>query len=194
MTPLLPAEPIKQRGFLKRVSGIAAGIMAALVGAPVATAFLSPVLKKPTTKAWLKVVDDVATIDVGKPVKIDFVEAVNDAWVANRALRSVWVYSDDGAKLTAFSNVCTHLGCSYVYQKSCKQCHGALGAPTKAAIKLDSKTPDFTNAAFFVDKKDEDLRAAVAKGKGKKMEGFADKLSKEDISAVVEYIHTLHKK
>ena len=65
MTSNLPAEPIKRRGFLKWVSGIAAGIMAALVAVPAVTAFLSPALRKPPTKAWLKVVDDVATLDVG---------------------------------------------------------------------------------------------------------------------------------
>ena len=80
-----------------------------------------------------------------------------------------------------------------IYLKSCKQCHGVLGAPTKTALRQDDKIPNFTDAAFFKGKKDEDFREAVAKGKGKNMKGFADKLSKEEIGAVVEYIHTLHK-
>ena len=81
-----------------------------------------------------------------------------------------------------------------LYLKSCKRCHGVLGVPTKAALRQDDKIPDFTDAAFFKDKTDADLREAVAKGKGKNMKGFADKLSKEEIGAVVEYIHTLHPK
>ena len=80
-----------------------------------------------------------------------------------------------------------------IYLKSCKQCHGVLGEPTKTAIRQDDKIPNFTDPVFFKDKKDEDFREAVAKGKGKNMKGFADKLSKEEIGAVVEYIHTLHK-
>ena len=80
-----------------------------------------------------------------------------------------------------------------IYLKSCKTCHGVLGEPTKTALRQDDKIPNFTDAAFFKDKKDEDFREAVSKGKGKNMKGFAEKLSKEEIGAVVEYIHTLHK-
>ena len=80
-----------------------------------------------------------------------------------------------------------------IYLKSCKQCHGVLGEPTKTALRQDDKIPSFTDAAFFKGKKDEDMRESVAKGKGRNMKGFADKLSKEEIGAVVEYIHTLHK-
>ncbi len=80
-----------------------------------------------------------------------------------------------------------------IYLKSCKTCHGVLGEPTKTALRQDDKIPNFTDPAFFKDKKDEDFRESVAKGKGKNMKGFAEKLSKEEIGAVVEYIHTLHK-
>jgi mono/diheme cytochrome c family protein len=80
-----------------------------------------------------------------------------------------------------------------IYLKSCKSCHGVLGEPTKTALRQDDKIPNFTDAAFFKDKKDEEFREAVTKGKGKNMKGFAEKLSKEEIGAVVEYIHTLHK-
>lgn len=80
-----------------------------------------------------------------------------------------------------------------IYLKNCKQCHGVLGEPTKTALRQDDKIPNFTDPAFFKDKKDEEFREAVANGKGKNMKGFAEKLSKEEIGAVVEYIHTLHK-
>ena len=75
----------------------------------------------------------------------------------------------------------------------CQTCHGVLGEPTKTALRQDDKIPNFTDPAFFKDKRDEDFREAVSKGKGKNMKGFAEKLSKEEIGAVVEYIHTLHK-
>ncbi len=78
-----------------------------------------------------------------------------------------------------------------LYLKSCKQCHGALGAPTRAGLHLDPKTPNFTVAAFFIGKSDADLRTAVANGKGKNMAAFSDKLTSEEINAVVAYIRTL---
>lgn len=80
-----------------------------------------------------------------------------------------------------------------LYLKNCKQCHGVLGAPTRAGLNLDAKTPNFTLAAAFVGKSDTDLRTAVANGKGKNMAAFSDKLSAEEISAVVAYLRTLPK-
>lgn len=80
-----------------------------------------------------------------------------------------------------------------VYLKSCKECHGVLGAPTKASRRKYDKIADFTDPEFFKKKKDSELIEAVEKGKGRDMKGFAEKLSKDEIKAVVEYIHTLHK-
>ena len=81
-----------------------------------------------------------------------------------------------------------------VYLKSCKECHGVLGAPTKASLRKYDKIPDFTDPEFFKNKKQSELLEAVEKGKDRDMKGFAEKLSKEEIKAVVEYIHTLEKK
>lgn len=81
-----------------------------------------------------------------------------------------------------------------VYLKSCKECHGVLGAPTKASLRKYSKIPNFTDSTWFKERQDSVLVKAVAKGKGRDMKGFADKLSKDEITAVVAYIHTLHKK
>lgn len=81
-----------------------------------------------------------------------------------------------------------------IYLKSCRECHGVLGAPTKAALRKYPKIGDFTDPAFFKTRKHEDLIKAVEKGKGRDMKGFGDKLSGEEIGAVVAYIHTLEKK
>ena len=139
MTPNSPADAVKRRTFLRWVSGIGAGLMAVLLGVPVISAFVSPALRKPTPKGWLKVIDDVGTVDVGKPVRVDFVEPVNDAWVETRALRSVWVYSEDGETFTAFSGVCTHLGCSYGFDEDrkvyhCPCHHGLFDMKTGAVV------------------------------------------------------------
>jgi len=81
-----------------------------------------------------------------------------------------------------------------IYLKSCKECHGVLGAPTKASLRKYDKIPDFTSPEFFKTKKHEELIEAVEKGKGRDMKGFAEKLNKEEIKAVVVYVHTLEKK
>ena len=81
-----------------------------------------------------------------------------------------------------------------IYLKSCKECHGVLGAPTKASLRKYDKIPNFTDSAFFKKHEHSALLEAVEKGKGRDMKGFADKLSKAEIQAVVVYIHTLEKK
>ena len=155
------ADVVKRRGFLKWVSGIGGALMATLVGVPVVSAFFSPALKEPTKKSWLKVVDDVGTLDVGKPIKIDFVEASNDAWVESRSLHTVWLYSEDGVAFTAFSGVCTHLGCSYGFDEDkniyhCPCHHGLFEMKTGAVVGgppprgLDTLPVKVENGELFV--------------------------------------------
>ena len=81
-----------------------------------------------------------------------------------------------------------------IYLKSCKECHGVLGAPTKAALRKYDKIGNFTDPEFFAKRKEAELIESVEKGKGRDMKGFAEKLSKEEIKAVVAYIQTLQKK
>ena len=81
-----------------------------------------------------------------------------------------------------------------IYMKSCKECHGVLGAPTKASLRKYEKIQNFTDSSFFTKRKDSELTEAIEKGKGRDMKGFSEKLSKEEIHAVMLYIHTLAKK
>ena len=118
-----PDSPVRRRRFLKWMSGIGAALTGIIVGAPAVSAFFSPALKKPVKKNWIKVADDVSTLDVGVPIKVDFIEAANDAWVESRSLRSVWLYTEDGEKFTAYSGVCTHLGCSFTFEADKKRYH-----------------------------------------------------------------------
>jgi menaquinol-cytochrome c reductase iron-sulfur subunit len=114
---------IGRRRFLGWMSAIGAALTAVIVGAPSAVALFSPALKRPIKKPWITVADDVSTVDIGTPIKIDFVEAANDAWVESRSLRTVWLYTEDGEKFTAYSGVCTHLGCSYAFDVEQKRYH-----------------------------------------------------------------------
>ena len=81
-----------------------------------------------------------------------------------------------------------------IYLKSCKECHGVIGAPTKASLRKYEKIQNFTDSAFFKKRKVSDLVEAIERGKGRDMKGFSEKLSKEEIIAVVAYIQTLVKK
>jgi Rieske Fe-S protein len=89
-------------------------------------------------------------------VKVDFVDTESDAWVESRVLRNVWLYTDDGETFTVFSGRCTHLGCSYGFDKKAAvfvcPCHqgkfdlktGAVlgGPPPRPLDQLQVKVED----------------------------------------------------
>lgn len=75
----------------------------------------------------------------------------------------------------------------------CAKCHGADGkAQTKLGAKL--KLKDYTNAASLAKFTDADLAKATAEGvkeNGKeKMKGYGDKLTPEEVTALVAHIRS----
>ena len=99
---------------MRIVSAAGAAILTALVGVPIVGAFISPTLQKPKGDNWIKVADDTALLDIGVPIRVDFVQTQDDAWIESRALLSVWLYTEDGDKFKAYNGHCTHLGCGFL--------------------------------------------------------------------------------
>lgn len=169
---ILPAGGrVERRRFLRWVSGLAATVSAAVVGVPVVRAMLSPAFAAPPKDNWVKVADDIALLDIGVPVRLDFVATQDDAWISARQLTGVWVYTADGEKFKAYNAHCTHLGCAYVLapdkQSFLCPCHrgqfdirtGAVmaGPPPRPLDELDVQIRD---SAVFV--KYRDFRLGVA--------------------------------
>ena len=131
-----PSGPSRRR-FLGLASALSATVTALLVGVPSLRFFLSPVLKRPPKKDWVKVAQ-ADQIDIATPVKVDFAESIDDAWVESRVLRSVWLRTDDGEHFTAFNGTCTHLGCAFVHDAERKlfhcPCHHGLFDVTTGAV------------------------------------------------------------
>jgi quinol---cytochrome c reductase iron-sulfur subunit, bacillus type len=165
------AVPIGRRGFLQMTSAVAATVTAGLVGIPAVRALASPAMAKPPMDTWIKVADDVAVIDLGVPVRVDFVQTQDDAWITNRALNGVWLYTEDGEKFKAYNGHCTHLGCGYMLAKDGKTficpCHrGQFDVKTGAVLAgppprpLDVLETEVRDGAVFV--KYRDFRLGVA--------------------------------
>lgn len=120
---------VGRRTFLKWATAVGGVVSGVLAGIPALRAFLSPAFRKKPQEEWVRL-GEVDALDVGVPMKVDFVSTVNDAWVETRVLRNVWLYSEDGAKFAVYSGRCTHLGCSYGYDPKEKifrcPCHNGL--------------------------------------------------------------------
>ncbi len=128
-----------RRRFIAWLSAVGATLAALIAGVPAVLGFASPAIRRRPPEAWRKVVDDVNTLEPDVPNKVDFVEALTDAWVTTRALRSVWLYTEDGEQFTAFSGLCPHLGCSYAFdadkdQFHCPCHHGIFEKKTGAVL------------------------------------------------------------
>jgi mono/diheme cytochrome c family protein len=79
-----------------------------------------------------------------------------------------------------------------LYAERCSGCHGDDGkGDGPAAAALVPKPRNFRDAAFWQDRKAEDLKAVVHKGKvGTMMPPFAGVLTDAEIDAVVAHVQT----
>lgn len=160
-----PATDVPRRGFLARLSAIGAAVTGVLVGVPVVRAFVSPALPTPPKDSWIKVADDIALLDVGVPIRLNFVRTQDDAWIESRTLNGVWLYTEDGEKFKAYNAHCTHLGCGYIYDKAKDQffcpCHrGQFKVKTGEVLDgppprgLDELEVQIRDSAVYVQYKD----------------------------------------
>lgn len=144
-----------RRTFLRWATGVSALVSGLLAGIPALRVFISPTFRRPAPEDWIKL-GEADLFDVDVPTKVDFVETVSDAWVQNRVLHSVWVYTEDGENFSVYSGRCTHLGCGFSFDQETKQfkcpCHqgvfelqtGAVlaGPPPRALDHLETKIED----------------------------------------------------
>ncbi|HEX9704822.1 MAG TPA: ubiquinol-cytochrome c reductase iron-sulfur subunit [Gemmatimonadales bacterium] len=144
-----------RRAFLKLVSGVTSLLGAALAAVPALVAFLSPAFRRKRADDWVSL-GSADRFDLDVPVRVDFAQTVTDAWVQNRAVRNVWVYTEDGEAFTVYNPRCTHLGCSYAFVKESAlflcPCHlgqfdtrtGAVvgGPPARGLDRLPVKVED----------------------------------------------------
>jgi len=159
------AEAVGRRAFLKRLSAIGALVSAGLLSVPVLRAIFAPTVRAAGTENWVKVADDTALLDIGVPVRVNFVQTVEDAWVESRTLSGVWLYTEDGEKFKAYNGHCTHLGCSYSYDRDRKTffcpCHRGQFDPKTGEVlagppprPLDELEVQVRDASVFVNYKD----------------------------------------
>jgi Rieske Fe-S protein len=154
-----------RRRFLKRLSAIGAAVSGVLISIPVVRAIFAPTIRAARTDNWVKVADDTALLDIGVPVRVNFVQTVEDAWVESRTLTGVWLYTEDGEKFKAYNGHCTHLGCAYTYDKNQKSffcpCHRGQFDPKTGEVlggppprPLDELPVTVRDASVYVNYKD----------------------------------------
>jgi menaquinol-cytochrome c reductase iron-sulfur subunit len=81
----------------------------------------------------------------GTPEQITFERSRTDGWTVRKEKDTAWVILNNDGSLTAFSPLCTHLGCAYQWSAQHKQfscpCHGSAFSPTGAVISGPAARP-----------------------------------------------------
>ena len=103
---------VGRRTFLRWATWIGGAASGLLAGVPALRAFLSPTFRRSREPKWIRL-GEIDQFDPEVPTKVDFVDAVRDAWVETRRLRNVWIYTEDGETFRVYNGRCTHLGCNY---------------------------------------------------------------------------------
>jgi len=78
-----------------------------------------------------------------------------------------------------------------LYREQCRTCHGVTGTPPRRAVTQYGTIPTLSDSAFLAARSDDSLVAVLANGVGKDMKSFKDKLTPEEMRAVVAYVRTL---
>ncbi len=129
--PLVPglSTPIgTRRTFFRWVTGAAASLIGLGLAIPLIGYVISPALKR-REQSWVEVgsVDDLL---VGKPKPLDYVQTIQDGWMASQTHKAVWAIKQADGQVTVFSPMCTHLGCGYRWEDADHKfkcpCHGSV--------------------------------------------------------------------
>ncbi len=79
-----------------------------------------------------------------------------------------------------------------LYMTHCKTCHGENGKPTDLGAGLEAR--DFTDAAWQAKATDEQIIKQITNGTPDKMMPFKEKLSNDEIKALVPVVRSFGKK
>lgn len=100
----------ERRSFLGVLSGLIAAGISAVLGVNIGKFAVSPALSASGAENWAEL-GPVAEIEEGKPVKRNIVVSQDAGWGKFQSQKAVWVIRN-GEKITVFTAVCPHLGCT----------------------------------------------------------------------------------
>ena len=118
---------IKRRRFLTgTMYALTSLILGAISGS--AGAYLLGRPREEGREQWTDA-GDVPELRLGTPQEITFERSRVDGWKVQNEKGNAWVVLNNDGTMTAFSPLCTHLGCAYQWTAKQKQfscpCHGS---------------------------------------------------------------------
>lgn len=119
---------MERRTFLARITGFIMACIGIALSIPLVGYVVSPAFRRQIGN-WA----DAGAVDeltVDNPRELSYVVTFNDGWLKTTAVKSVWAVRQPDGAVTAYSPLCTHLGCGYHWDTGAHEfkcpCHGSI--------------------------------------------------------------------
>jgi menaquinol-cytochrome c reductase iron-sulfur subunit len=158
LVPGLSSPIGTRRTFFRWATTLAAGIVGMGLAIPLIGYVTLPAFKR-REQPWVEV-GKTEDLPVGLPKQLDYMQTIQDGWLAGKTHKAVWAVKQADGQVTVFSPLCTHLGCGYRWDDPDRKfkcpCHGSvydatgkvLGGP--APRHLDVLPSKVENGRLFV--------------------------------------------
>jgi Rieske Fe-S protein len=147
-----------RRSFLIWMMAIAGSLLGFILAIPFIRAIIGTGISAKKNN-WVKIAD-LQAIPIGEPVRLNFMQAEQDAFIKQDALHSVWVIRNSATEITAYSPICPHAGCYYNWSAQLRRfacpCHASvfeLNGPVvsgPAPRPLDTLPIKIENGSLFL--------------------------------------------
>jgi menaquinol-cytochrome c reductase iron-sulfur subunit len=118
---------LTRRQFLSRIGIALGGVAAAIVGVPLVGALVRTQYVGDEPEVW-RPVGTVDDFEVGRIVKVEFINAQPVAWAGTAAKTAAWLSRRSEEEFRVFSVNCTHEGCHVRWEEAAElfmcPCHG----------------------------------------------------------------------
>jgi menaquinol-cytochrome c reductase iron-sulfur subunit len=120
-------EHMLRRAFIRGVIYLVPSLITAALGGSICSYLFGR--EKIPTETWVDA-GDISDLGMGDPKQLVFERTEMDGWEIRNQKEAAWVILENDTKVTAFSPLCTHLGCAYRWESTKKEflcpCHGSV--------------------------------------------------------------------
>jgi menaquinol-cytochrome c reductase iron-sulfur subunit len=123
-----------RRGFFKLATVLLTTLVGLTLSIPLVGTLIGSAWR--TRKGHGSKVAEVYSLPPGQPVSLTFADKIEDAYIHETVLHSVWAVKYSEAKVVVYSPICPHLGCKYNWNPQT----GHFECPCHASVfALDGK-------------------------------------------------------
>lgn len=154
---------MERKDFVKIVTTFLGSIMAAVIGLPLISYFITPALEENQQEDWVAV-GPLESYPLGEPKVFSFTRSQVNGWERTSQSYGVYVLRQSETEVKVLSNVCTHLSCRVTWDEDDQAyicpCHDASfdkvgqvihGPPPRPLDEYQTKVEDGTLYIYLLE-------------------------------------------